>query len=236
MTTNPQGRRETFLERAFEHYQGLPHQKDAIAKLDGMLPPHTLRVFEKAFSPHRAEEPDPLAPIKLDVPFWHQLDNLRQPHRTCNPSACAMAAHFMLPEAISEDDELIEDFVREGEDFTNHQAMTRILRARGVESFFKYDLDRPKLDHEIRHGRPMVLGVLHRGTRNAPYGGHMIVAVGLNPRADAVICHDPYGSMNDGYRSSPMSGRFVEYSWDELAPRWICEGPGSGWGRLFFPR
>ena len=40
-----------FIARAFEHYEGLPHQRDAIAKLEGMVPPHCVEAFAKVFSP-----------------------------------------------------------------------------------------------------------------------------------------------------------------------------------------
>ena len=40
-----------FIARAFEYYEGLPHQREAIAKLEGMVPVHCVEVFARMFSP-----------------------------------------------------------------------------------------------------------------------------------------------------------------------------------------
>lgn len=216
-----------FIARAFEHYEGLPHQRDAIAKLEGMTPPHVVRVFADIFSPREDVS------TTLNVPFYTQLDNALMAHRTCNPSSCAMCLNYLLPGSIKGDDDLIVEFVNRKHDVTNHAAMTKILRLYGLESVFRYDLTRATLENEIRQGRPVVLGILHKGPIDRPWGGHMIVALGLDPSENAVVCHDPYGSLLDGYSGNAETGKFVSYTWAELSARWLCEGPESGWGRIF---
>ena len=216
-----------YLARTYEHYKGLPHQREAIAKLEGMISPEVIDAFRKVFSPERQRK------LILQVPFFSQLDNLRMPQRTCNPSSCAMCLEYLRPYAISADDELIDDILEKGFDVSNHQALTIILRSYGVESVFRYDLTRAKLEEELKSGRPVVMGILHKGPATEAWGGHMVVAVGLDPQRDALICHDPYGSLLSGYRGTAREGRFVTYPWSEIGPRWLVEGPESGWGRIF---
>lgn len=221
------GQRMGFIARAFEYYEGLPHQREAIAKLEGMVPPHCVEAFAKVFSPSDDLE------YCLPVPFMSQLDNALMAHRTCNPSSCAMCLEFLEPGMINGDDDLIVEMEKRAWDVTNHTAMTKILRLYGLESVFRFDLTKHVLENEIRNGRPVVLGILHKGPADKPWGGHMIVAVGLDPAENAVICHDPYGSLLDGYSGSAESGKFVRYPWSELRGRWLVEGPESGWGRIF---
>ena len=216
-----------FIARAFEHYEGLPHQREAIAKLEGMVPVHCVEVFARMFSP------DSNLGHVLQVPFMSQLDNKLMAHRTCNPSSCAMCLEYLMPGVIDGDDDLIVEMERRAWDVTNHTAMTKVLRLYGLESVFRFDLTRETLENEIRCGRPVVLGILHKGPADKPWGGHMIVAVGLDPAENAVICHDPYGSLLDGYAGHAETGKFVRYPWSELRSRWLVEGPTSGWGHIF---
>ena len=74
-----------FIARAFEYYEGLPHQREAIAKLEGMVPVHCVEVFARMFSPDSNLE------HVLQVPFMSQLDNKLMAHRTCNPPAARCA-------------------------------------------------------------------------------------------------------------------------------------------------
>ena len=58
-----------YLARTYEHYKGLPHQREAIAKLEGMISPEVIDAFRKVFSPERQRK------LILQVPFFSQLDN-----------------------------------------------------------------------------------------------------------------------------------------------------------------
>lgn len=170
--------------------------------------------------------------LKLNVPFYPQTDNYRDPHRTCNSSSCAMAAKF-LGAAISGDDDYVERVFRIG-DTTDHGVQTEVLATLGIKSEWRTDLDFSDLDRELLKGRPIVIGILHRGPLHAPIGGgHIIVCVGRTETG--YICHDPYGCVLDGYSSDVDNGRFVEYSRDVLYHRWLLATPRNGWGRVFLP-
>ena len=216
-----------YLARAFEYYKGEPHQREAVAKLEGMVDPQIIEAFRRVFSPV------PSKASILQVPFFSQLDNLRMAHRTCNPSSCAMCLEYFNPGAIESDDDLVEEFIRRGVDVTNHQQMTIILRSFGLQSVFRYDLTKAGLLSELECKRPVVMGILHRGPATMPRGGHMVVAVGYDDASDELVVHDPYGSLLSGYAGPAVEGRFVRYPWAEISPRWLVEGPSSGWGRVF---
>lgn len=173
--------------------------------------------------------------VVLPVPYYPQTDNYTQPERTCNSSACAMALEYFKPGTLhgpKGDDAYIREVFRVG-DTTDHSVQTRILKDYGVKSGFHYDLDFDDLDRELRARRPVVIGILHRGTVSAPRGGHMVVVIGKTSKGDYIV-HDPYGDLNDGYTSSVYNGRSSVYKKSELKARWTVDGRNSGWGRVFF--
>ncbi|MBF2090877.1 MAG: C39 family peptidase [Synechococcales cyanobacterium K44_A2020_017] len=163
----------------------------------------------------------------LAVPYFSQRDNYIESWRTCNSSACAMAARF-LGAAIANDNDYLRKVVALG-DTTDHAVQTRVLQSYGIRSAFHYNLDYEDLDRSLDQGKPIVIGILHRGPITAPSGGHMIVVVG---QYDAgYVCHDPYGSVHDGY--SGRGGQFEKYSRELLNARWLTHRRKNGWGRLF---
>jgi hypothetical protein len=60
------------------------------------------------------------------------------------------------------------------------------------------------------------------------------VVIGHTP--DHWICHDPYGELNlpaGGWSQRGRGGQGVRYSFRNLNPRWLADGPHSGWGWVF---
>jgi hypothetical protein len=55
---------------------------------------------------------------------------------------------------------------------------TKVLSSYGITSRFSYNLSFADLDRELANGRPVVIGILHRGTLSSPTGGHMLVVIG----------------------------------------------------------
>lgn len=168
--------------------------------------------------------------ILLNVPFWKQTDNLHEPGRSCNSSSCAMIAKF-LGAKIKSDDEYYQ-IVRKYGDTTDHGAQTKALRQLGIKSTWHTNLDFADLDHSLLRGKPIVIGILHRGPESAPRGGHIIVVIGKTGAGDMYV-HDPFGSVNDGYTSAVENGNCAIYNRKTLKARWLPDGPSSGWGRLF---
>lgn len=205
-------------------------------------PPPMIAVTAPAPSPMMsAPPPAPTAPpassapaasngaIQLPVPYFSQRDNQEQPDRTCNTSSCAMVAKF-LGANISEDDDYFQYVIKYG-DTTDHGAQTQALTELRIQSTWNTNLDFDDLDKSLASGLPAVIGILHRGSRSAPTGGHMIVAIGRNAEGDYII-NDPYGNLLDEYTTKEGGG--LTYSRQELTCRWTAEGPKTGWGRLFY--
>jgi uncharacterized protein YukE len=168
--------------------------------------------------------------IKLDVPFYPQTDNYTQPDRTCNSSACAMAAKYLGAD-IGSDDEYLEIVLTHG-DTTNHAAQTEALADYGIESAWYTNLDFDDLDKSLAANLPVVIAILHRGSEDAPTGGHIVVVIGRTEDGNYIV-NDPFGDCNDGYKSDPSNGKGAIYSRSMLDARWLVEGNKSGWGRLF---
>jgi len=174
----------------------------------------------------------------LNVPYYPQTDNYALPDSTCNSSACAMCLEFLkpgsLPAGPKGDDAYLKKVLALGNS-TDHSVQTKVLQSYGLSSVFRYNLNFSDLDSELAAGRPVVLGILHRGPESRPTGsGHMICCIGKNDKGD-YVCRDPYGSLLDGYSGPVSNGRQVVYSKKMLEKRWTVDGPGSGWGRTFKP-
>jgi hypothetical protein len=170
----------------------------------------------------------------LDVPYFPQTDNYRDPQRTCNSSACAMCLEYFKPGTLKGaqgDDAYVTKVFQIG-DTTDHEVQTKVLASYGIQSRFSYNLTFADLDREIAAGRPVVIGILHRGSLSAPTGGHMLVVIGKSEDGQSYVVNDPYGSLNDGYTGPVMNGKGARYSKEVLKYRW-CPNENDGWGRIF---
>ena len=228
------------LKNFFKYYdENLAHHREAIALLEEALEKKAPELLEDSSEwvevyRNKPEPPAEPADLILPVPYYPQTDNYTQPERTCNSSSCAMTLEYFRPgtlEGRKGDDEYLRTVFSYG-DTTDHSVQTKALEEYGVKSSFKYDLTFDDLDKELAAKRPVVLGILHKGTIQDPSGGHMIVVIGKNKHG--YVCHDPYGDLYDGYTSSVYNGRSVVYEKHVLEARWTVDGPGTGWGRVFY--
>ena len=169
--------------------------------------------------------------ICLDVPFFPQTDNYTMADRTCNASACAMAAKF-LGAKIQGDNDYLKTLLEKFGDSPDHGAQTRCLEYYGIKSTWETDLGFVDLDRSLARNKPVVIAILHRGAESAPTGGHVIVVIGKT-EGGAYIVNDPYGTIGDMYSSDVHNGYKAVYSRQMLSARWTVEGSQSGWGRIF---
>ena len=222
------------LHNFFEHFdKNNPKHVAAVEQLEKDLVDSPLiedtsnwvRIF-------RTKQEKPKSSI-LEVPYFPQTDNYTDADRTCNSSSCAMVLEYFKPgtlQGAKGDDAYVRKVFAIG-DTTDHVVQTRVLASYGIKSHFSYGLTFADLDRELSAGRPVVIGILHRGSLSAPTGGHMVVVIGKTPSGDYVV-NDPYGSLNDGYTGAVTNGRGAVYKKSDLARRWCPKG-NDGWGRIF---
>jgi hypothetical protein len=205
-------------------------EKDLLAKASDLMDDDAnwVRIF-------RTKVEAPKTPGILQVPYFPQTDNYRDADRTCNSSACAMCLEYFKPGTLvgsKGDDAYVRKVFAVG-DTTDHTVQTKVLEFYGVSSRFSYNLSFTDLDRELAAGRPVVIGILHRGSLSAPTGGHMLVVIGKTSSGDYVV-NDPYGSLNDGYTGAVTNGKGAVYKKSDLQYRWLEKGKDkTGWGRIF---
>ena len=177
---------------------------------------------------------EPVVPGVLNVPYFPQTDNYRDANRTCNSSSCAMVLEYFKPGTLKGakgDDAYVQKVFSLG-DSTDHTVQTKVLASYGIKSHFSYNLSFADLDRELAAGRPVVIGILHRGTLSSPTGGHMVVVIGK--KGEDYVVNDPYGSLNDGYTGAVTNGKGAVYKKSDLNFRWLEGGKDkTGWGRIF---
>lgn len=164
----------------------------------------------------------------LAVPYQFQRDNNGgNGWRECFSSSVAMLC--MFHGRIRSDDAYIQIRKRFG-DTTDASAHIKAVKQLGLIPTFSQTWGRPILEASLRQGVPVAVGWLHHGPPSRPTGGgHWSVVVASN--GDHLNMHDPYGEpdlINGGHITS-RTGRGVRCSWRNWGPRWMVEGPGSGW-------
>lgn len=223
------------LHNFFKYYDDTnPKHVAAVEELEQLLiqnVPHLMKDDSNWVRIYRAKLIKTIPGI-LEVPFYPQTDNYRDANRTCNSSACAMCLEYFKPGTLvgaKGDDTYIRKVFQIG-DTTDHLVQTRALASFGIKSSFRYTLTFNDLDRELAAGRPVVIGILHRGPASVPTGGHICVVIGKVP--GGYIVNDPYGSLNDGYTGPVLNGKGATYSTAQLRARW-CPSGNDGWGRIF---
>jgi hypothetical protein len=177
--------------------------------------------------------------VRLNVgQYFPQLDSTtRHGSRMCFSSTAAMAIKYLNPEALSganADDNYLKTVLKYG-DTTEATAHIRAAADYGVKATFHTNGTRTTLEKELDAGYPVACGILHHGPAHAPRGGgHWMLVVGLTDTH--VVCHDPYGEMdnaNGGYPKPGWGGKNVSYTWKNWSKRWMVDGNGSGWYMTF---
>jgi GH24 family phage-related lysozyme (muramidase) len=224
--------------------KGSAHEWDEISMLPGethykvslsaqpdkewwFFPPHFKIINDPAGS-----EPTPAKPkdIILNVPYYSQRDNQKDPMRTCFSSSCAMLLKTLKPNSIKSDDQYISTVFKYG-DTTSPSAQISALEDYGVSASFRQDGSWQDIEELLQRGIPVPIGILHKGPVSNPSGGgHWLTVIGITADKKALYVNDPFGDL-DLIRGTyaGTNGAKLKYSKQNLAPRWLVESPTSGW-------
>jgi lysozyme len=191
------------------------------------FPPHFKIINDPAGS-----EPTPAKPkdIILNVPYYSQRDNQKDPMRTCFSSSCAMLLKTLKPNSIKSDDQYISTVFKYG-DTTSPSAQISALEDYGVSASFRQDGSWQDIEELLQRGIPVPIGILHKGPVSNPSGGgHWLTVIGITADNKALYVNDPFGDL-DLIRGTyaGTNGAKLKYSKQNLAPRWLVESPTSGW-------
>lgn len=180
----------------------------------------------------KPKDPPPaeVAPLVLNVPYFSQRDNVKDPQRTCFSSSCAMLVKYLKPNAIKTDDEYVATVFKYG-DTTDASAQIRALAHYGITAEFRQNGGWSDIESLLVKNIPVPIGFLHKGHVSHPSGGgHWLIVIGRTKDNKAFIVNDPYGDLDlisGTYISS--NGAKLSYSKQNLGPRWMVSGPGDGW-------
>ena len=219
----------------------LPHQQAAWNWLQERLTEPEVGEFAELFRADPAPK-EPLIPKATNpltgFPWFPQLDNGPEGWRQCQSSSLAMCLAYLGVGGIRDDLDYVKVVNRYG-DTTSQAAHQQALKALGVQARFVQNCTASQSQAEIKAGLPVCMGILHNGPVTAPTGGgHWIACYGFDAtNGGSWIVNDPFGEINlvaGGWsRIGEGSGRGQRYSYRNLNPRWLVEGPASGWAWLF---
>lgn len=157
--------------------------------------------------------------LNTPTEYYSQRDNFTQPHRTCNSSSNAIYLDWLMAvskgEDLGSDDRYLRRVLIYG-DTIYHENQTKAIKDFGYSTKWMTDKDYPFIEDLLKAGFPVVVNILHRGTQQAPRGGHVICLIGM--RGEQFIAHDPYGTLESGY--SNFNGAYSRINKSEFKKRW----------------
>jgi hypothetical protein len=219
----------------FEHWKDLPHQRAAVQELWEAIPASLKKddaAWYKTWKATRLQTTTRQITNPLRVPYYSQRDSSTEHAlRMCFSSSCAMLLEALRPGTLqgpNGDDAYLGRVLRYG-DTTQSGSQLKALGFYGVQASLTHRADWLTIQRQIDAGFPVPIGILHKGPVSAPTGGgHWICVIGYTD--DALIVHDPFGNLdlvNGGYINN--WGARLRYSKRNFGPRWMVEGPGTGW-------
>lgn len=215
-----------------------PHQLAALSRLDELLNEDQRQQFTELWRAEGSPALELQQPARsrgnpLQVPWYSQIDSSdrAQAARMCFSTSCAMLLQYLKPGTLSGpngDDQYLRRVQTYG-DTTDAAAQVRALSSFDVRARFTQSAGWDDIERQITAGVPVPCGFLHRGHVSTPGGGgHWLIVVGFTQ--SQLVVHDPFGEA-DLVSGTTIGGvaRFMRYSRQNFGPRWMAEGPGTGW-------
>lgn len=161
------------------------------------------------------KEPD----LQTKTKYFSQRDNYRDAHRTCNSSSNAMYLDWLLrvcgQEGLADDKPYIQEVFEDG-DTIYHGVQSSAIKEWGFKTKWMTDADLDFVEDLLDAGFPVVANILHRGSRNRPSGGHVILLIAR--KNGQFIAHDPYGTLMSNYTNT--DGAYSKIPREVFKRRW----------------
>ena len=239
---------ERFLER-WQNYRDQPQQVAAVQALysaiaslkGGQQILEEQAPWARQFStpppapPTPKPQPKKTRAVALALPFFDQTNDGPDGWRHCQSSSIAMNLAYLGVLGIKDDLDYLKVVQRHG-DTTQQAAHAAALAELKAPGRFVSSCSVERAKAELDRGFGLAFGILHHGHVSAPSGGgHYIAVRGYD--ANGWLVHDPYGELDlvrGGWaRQGQAAGRSQHYSFANTNPRWLLEGPSSGWAWIF---
>ena len=139
-----------------------------------------------------------------------------------------MLANYVKPGCVKGDDDYIKRRQRFG-DSTDASAQVKCLNSLGIKARFVQNFNNKKLIEQLDRGKPVPVGILHKGPASGPTGGgHWIIVIGYDDKGFFV--HDPWGEINHATgQYINANGKSLHYSYKLFDSRWTVYGDSDGW-------
>ena len=237
---------ERFLDR-WQNYRDQPQQVAAVRALHAAIAAleggqqilDELAPWTRQFSTTPAPRPKPrlkkTGTVALALPFFDQTNDGPDGWRHCQSSSIAMNLAYLGVAGIKDDLDYLKVVQRHG-DTTQQAAHAAALAELKAPGRFISSCSVERAKAELDKGFGLAFGILHHGPVSAPTGGgHYIAIRGYD--ASGWLVHDPYGELDlirGGWaRQGQGAGWNQHYSFANTNPRWLLEGPSSGWAWIF---
>lgn len=235
----------------WDHYQGLPHQKEAVKQLrKAMLAAHPGLLaadagWTKTFTPDGIQPPAkpiqlPTAKPQRRVIYQPQTDSQipGMADRMCFSSTMTMFANFYRPGILTgknADDQYLRLLMAAGGRSSDAAAHIQQLAKLGIKAQYIQNGTWQLLLDETAKGNVVAVGWYHNGHASRPKRDHGHWSLVASATPAHAIHYDPYGDadlIRGGYLHS-KNGAALIYSRANWGPRWLADGPSSGWAIVF---
>lgn len=242
---------EQFLN-FFSNYKGLEGQRKGLLSLrrqmlaarPGLLGADNEWIKEYRNNPLPAKSENSMI-LSRPITYFRQTDSKLQGERDssaademCFSSTMAMFANafrpglFRLPNG---DDDYLKMLRSHGGKTGDASAHIAELSRLGIQARFTQKAGWEDLKKELQKGNPVAVGWYHNGPASRPRRdhGHWSLVTGVS---DTQARHnDPNGEADlakGGYLSN-LNGEGLLYSRKNWGPRWMAEGPNTGWAIIY---
>ncbi|TVR06516.1 MAG: hypothetical protein EA395_14125 [Phormidium sp. GEM2.Bin31] len=162
--------------------------------------------------------------VRLNVPFLSQLDNVNNPHGSCNVTSVAMCmAYFGHPaingSGVQLEDELYQFMLDRGLSRHSPTDLAHLLQLYGYQDDFQPDAKWEEVTSWLQQGKPCIV----HGWFTA--SGHIVTIIGYCDQG--WIIHDPYGKWSPSGYDTSTCGSALIYGYQDMKD--ICGTNGDLW-------